>query len=212
MSILVVAAGTAGLALISWLVSRLPGVSGLGTYMSSSKTPKLSVHLPPALHAALTSWAERMDITPAELASRLVQAAMPEPQAVQQQAAAPENPVDKAFASMDLEDAVPSMPGILPVPPMARRITPGTVLEGQSTIPGQRTVRVTPVGRPHTAHGPHPCVHLDVLPPKGMGGQCQGACLHGDQRGKACYWTPTTATQCPLYLPKPAARTGSPQR
>lgn len=86
-------------------------------------------------------------------------------------------------------------------PPTPHRVQqPGVITEATRTHPLQRTS-----DKPHgttltnVPPGPHPCMHLLKVAPRNMTGQCQGTCRHRDQDGRACFWTPTAAMQCPKF-------------
>lgn len=51
----------------------------------------------------------------------------------------------------------------------------------------------------------HPCIFLNgVLPPNFRPGECQGLCWNPDpgQRGRICFWTAPSATNCSWFRPK----------
>jgi hypothetical protein len=46
------------------------------------------------------------------------------------------------------------------------------------------------------------CLYLDgALPNLFRPGECAGICLHSSQRGRPCFWSGTSARQCPLFRP-----------
>ena len=123
--------------------------------------------------------------------------------------------MDVAFEELEKNDAVNmGSNGVMPLPPMrqpapapvqgpnpvgSRQPQRGVITEANRTHPLQRVTAVQPLRLPTVPPGPHGCVHLSAVVPSNMRGQCQGTCNNSSQRGRVCFWTPTTARNCPLY-------------
>lgn len=101
--------------------------------------------------------------------------------------------VDEAF---EVLDKIEEESGLLPPP--RRKPLVGVPTEAERTHPKQRVARQVPLPVRQVPSGPHPCQHLGPAP-KDLAQECQGLCEHRLQRGRLCYWTPTTASQCQYF-------------
>jgi uncharacterized protein (DUF1778 family) len=165
----------------------------------SAKT-RISAQVDVTEYNLIRKWADKNGKTLSEYVRETLLASVPEAEKAHA-ARTPESMTveDKAWEEIDKSDEVNTgMPGVLPIPP-ARRAQPGVVTEANRTHPMQRVTKVTPSRLPQVPPGVHPCVHLSLSVPANMRGQCQGTCTSQSQRGKVCFWTPTTARSCPVF-------------
>lgn len=185
----------------------------LGREMASKKTKakasdkvEVTVQLTPEQYDLVRIWAERSDLSIQDYALRTLIESVP---AVEQTAAKDakllETALDRAFGHLDATEGTYVAPGVFPLPP-ARKPIPGVLTEAERTHPMQRVVKTQTMALPTVPPGPHPCMHLSDRIPGHLRGQCQGTCSHRDQEGRICYWTPTTASNCPLFELKAAHR------
>jgi hypothetical protein len=172
--------------------------------MAATKKAKLSIQLDTADYNKLRIWADRSGQTLSEFVRTTLMQAIPADAHRKMNGADHSGAVlDRVFEELDRAET--PLIGVFPMPP-ARKPQEGVVSEAERSHPAQRVNRtaltqVLPVVPP----GPHPCVHLMSGPPRHMEGQCQGTCHQVQQRGKPCYWTPTTAQSCQQYEPRTEA-------
>jgi hypothetical protein len=169
--------------------------------MPPAKT-KLSVQLDVAEHKRLRIWADKQGMTLSEYVRRTLVASVPKKEAQrQEQDERSLDVINRAFEELDQTESFPT--GVFAMPP-ARKPQVGVPTEAERTHPRQRVTRLSltqvSTGVPP---GPHPCVHLALTEgPAHLQGQCHGSCNQTSQRGRPCFWTPTTARNCPVFEPK----------
>lgn len=176
----------------------------LRSKMASTKKTKLSIQLDVSDYNKLRIWADRSGQTLSDFArSALMKAIPPEDDRKLDEAGRSGAILDRVFEELDRAET--PLNGVFPMPP-ARKPQKGVVTEADRIHPAQRVNRtaLTQV-KAAVPPGPHPCVHLQGTAPLHMEGQCQGTCTQVQQRGKPCYWTPTTASSCQQFEPKTEA-------
>lgn len=192
-------------------VSVLAAVStlvGVGLLLRGKKPPmadektKLSVQLDVADYKRIRIWAEKQGTTLSEYVRTTLINSVPRPEKAKQvDDELSLSVIDRAFQELDQDENPFS--GVMAMPP-ARKPQVGVPSEAERTHPAQRVNRLslTQVAS-NVPPGPHPCIHLtEVVGPSHLQGQCQGACNQTSQRGRPCFWTPTTARNCGVYEPK----------
>lgn len=170
----------------------------------AAKKSKLNIQLSEEDQTLMGVWADMNGVTvPEYIRKTLIESI---PHTLREKLSMTEkntNALDRAFDYVDEaeNDGNGGSPGVMSLPP-ARKAIPGAVMEADRTHPMQRTVRVLPIARGNVPPGPHPCQHLSLTVPGHLQGQCQGQCEHREQRGRICYWTPTSARECPKFEAK----------
>lgn len=145
--------------------------------------PKISAEVSTEEMEAYTSEAKRFGYSLSEWMRRTLNSACPE---TPRQAA-----VDAAFNKLDEPNAQSGMTALL-MGPESQRPVPPVVAKPLDKMPAAPQQRVG-VG--------HPCMYLNpALPGVLRGGEAQGTCNHGNQRGKPCFWPPQSCQRsCPLF-------------
>lgn len=193
------------------LMIGTPSLAGVGLLwlrkrtqarMAESKT-KLSVQLDVKEYNRIRVWADKNGMTLSEFVRVTLLNSIPiEEQRKLSGAEETGSVMDRVYEELDKADAESPYAGVFPMPP-ARRPQVGVVNEADRTHPAQRVNKTTlDQAVSHVPPGPHPCVHLGAGSPSYIAGQCQGTCGQVQQRGKPCFWTPTTARNCQQFEPK----------
>lgn len=191
-------------ALIGVLTERLVMAS-----KKKTKEPSLQLQLSPVELQALEEAAGRNSVSVTEYArvvlvsslplntqknlmSISVPNAEPTPTSLIEQARNRENDRSVERSPTRLPTTVPS------VQTPARRSAPSSPQGGTA-----RDRKPAPMSLPQVPPGDHPCFNLskDNIPGH-LTGQCQGLCQHSSQRGRICYWPPTSASNCDVFESK----------
>jgi hypothetical protein len=206
------------------LISAIMGASLIGSVtalyfrrkraMSNPKT-KLSIQLDVADYNMLRIWADKNSMVLSDYVRDTLLASVPAKEKAAQKGEPTEKTVmDMAFEKLEADDVndTGGSGNVMPLPPPrqvhpqpatapagARQPQKGVITEANRTHPLQRVTSVQPLRLPTVPPGPHGCVHLSPVVPSNMRGQCQGTCNNSSQRGRVCFWTPTTARNCPLF-------------
>lgn len=164
---------------------------------------RVIIDLPEAEYEILTEWAKRHGEKVKDYAKRVVVESFPSVARSAQAAAQEKSMIEAAFTALDSQEATAheaGIPGILPVAPR-RKPLEGVRTLAEQTHPMQRVVKHGHVPLPQVPPGVHPCMHLSKNVPAHLQGQCQGLCEHREQRGRPCYWAPTSAQGCQYFEP-----------
>jgi len=193
---------------LTLLLMETPLLAGVGllfavrrgaSRMARSKT-KLSVQLDVEVYNRVRIWADKNGMTVSEFTRKtLIEAIPPEENKRFDDSGQKESILDRAFEELD--KAEDPFTGVFSMPPRTPQV--GVPTEAERTHPAQRVIRssLTQVAS-SVPPGPHPCVHLSGVVPHHLKGQCQGTCNQQQQRGKPCFWAPTTARSCQMFEPK----------
>jgi len=160
-------------------------------------------------HNMLRIWADKNGLTIPDYVRKVLLASIPQQEKHRMNGTDKKTVVDAAFEVAEQQDkhdlgTNTGNGAIIGLPP-SRQPQRGVVSEAERTHPMQRVTKVAPTPLPTVPPGPHPCVHLmTMVVPANMKGQCQGTCNQNTQHGRICFWTPTTARNCPVFEPKRA--------
>lgn len=186
--------------------------------MPGNKT-KLSIQLDVADYNRIRVFADQNGMTLSDYVRNTLMSSVPA-EDTPMQGDEKKSVMDVAFEALEAEDQFDTgSGGVMPLPPMkapvpaagplhplARKPQRGAVItEANRTHPMQRVTAVQPTRLPVVPPGPHPCVHLSSTTPANMRGQCQGTCDCAQQRGRACFWPPTSARSCQYFEAKRGA-------
>ena len=171
-----------------------------------SKKARISVQLDLHDYNVLRIWADKNNLTLSDYVRKVLMASVPQPEKKRMNGDGKKSIVDVAFEEVDKQDEVGTI-NTMTLPP-TRKPQKGVVTEAERTHPLQRVTKLTHTQLPVVPPGPHPCVHLSGQVPPNLKGQCQGTCTQSSQRGRVCYWTPTTARNCPVFESKVHAQRG----
>jgi uncharacterized protein DUF6290 len=106
--------------------------------------------------------------------------------------------MNRAFDVLDAQEPENTLPATHTFSP------PPAALPEPAPHPLKRVPKITPMPLPRVPSGPHPCLHLSIVIPAPLVGQCQGMCQHPSQKGRPCHWAPGLAQSCPIFEGKRA--------
>jgi hypothetical protein len=174
-----------------------------------NKKVRVSVQLDVHDYNMLRVWADKNDQTLSDYVRKVLVASVPQQEKKRMNGDGKKSVVDAAFEEAEKQDGAAGVhQGVFPVPP-TRKPQKGVVTEAERTHPLQRVLKTGSTPLPVVPPGPHPCAHLmHQMVPENMKGQCQGTCNQSSQRGRICYWPPTSARNCPVFESKVPAQRG----
>lgn len=166
------------------------------------KSKKVSISLTEEEHKLVSMWATRSGLSLADYVKQTTVGSVPAPeQTKEEDTKQTQDALDRAFGHLDSMEGSLSPPGVFSFPPSRRPFT-SDLTEATRTHPLQRVNRTGKTALPTVPPGPHPCIHLSPDVPSHMRGLCQGLCEHRSQRGRLCYYPPTSAMGCDLFESK----------
>ncbi len=170
---------------------------------------KISVQLDVTDYNLIRVWADKNGMTLSDYIRKTLVESVPVQEKKRMNGDGTKSVMDVAFEHAEEQDKLDLGTGVMPLPPTSsRKPQKGVVTEAERTHPLQRVTKTGSTQLPQVPPGPHPCVHLSPQVPTNLRGQCQGTCRNTTQRGRVCYWPPTSARNCPVFESKVASQRG----